>query len=147
MLLVLLYGHWQHPVWPLVLRANKDFQWSSRGKTLLLCATFPSRLPSHWIRARNQWPVTGGVGAQDAGVTEVSTVALGEREHWQHHIFRREHPHPKNNPVSPFPSHMASNSNMDIQGATQHLRDILKLDRAGNGTGKLNRELKAATVR
>lgn len=29
---------------------------------------------------------------------------------------------------------MASNSNMDIQGATQHLRDILKLDRAGNGT-------------
>lgn len=37
---------------------------------------------------------------------------------------------------------MASDSNMDIQGATQHLRDILKLDRAGNGTGELNRELK-----
>ncbi|XP_035520710.1 enhancer of mRNA-decapping protein 4 [Morone saxatilis] len=29
---------------------------------------------------------------------------------------------------------MASNSNMDIEGATQHLRDILKLDRPGNGT-------------
>lgn len=41
---------------------------------------------------------------------------------------------------------MASNSNMDIQGATQHLRDILKLDRAGNGTGKLNRELKATAL-
>ncbi|XP_051725680.1 enhancer of mRNA-decapping protein 4 isoform X1 [Ctenopharyngodon idella] len=27
---------------------------------------------------------------------------------------------------------MASNSNMDIEGATQHLRDILKLDRPGN---------------
>uniref|UniRef100_A0A8D0AVK2 Enhancer of mRNA-decapping protein 4 n=1 Tax=Sander lucioperca TaxID=283035 RepID=A0A8D0AVK2_SANLU len=34
---------------------------------------------------------------------------------------------------------MASNSNMDIEGATQHLRDILKLDRPGNSTGKLNR--------
>uniref|UniRef100_A0A8D0DF93 Enhancer of mRNA-decapping protein 4 n=1 Tax=Sander lucioperca TaxID=283035 RepID=A0A8D0DF93_SANLU len=30
---------------------------------------------------------------------------------------------------------MASNSNMDIEGATQHLRDILKLDRPGNSTG------------
>ncbi|XP_044048819.1 enhancer of mRNA-decapping protein 4 isoform X1 [Siniperca chuatsi] len=29
---------------------------------------------------------------------------------------------------------MASNSNMDIEGATQHLRDILKLDRPGNST-------------
>uniref|UniRef100_A0A671V8K9 Enhancer of mRNA-decapping protein 4 n=1 Tax=Sparus aurata TaxID=8175 RepID=A0A671V8K9_SPAAU len=29
---------------------------------------------------------------------------------------------------------MASNSNIDIEGATQHLRDILKLDRPGNGT-------------
>uniref|UniRef100_A0A3Q4BVN6 Enhancer of mRNA-decapping protein 4 n=1 Tax=Mola mola TaxID=94237 RepID=A0A3Q4BVN6_MOLML len=29
---------------------------------------------------------------------------------------------------------MASNLNMDIEGATQHLRDILKLDRPGNGT-------------
>uniref|UniRef100_UPI0037E714DC enhancer of mRNA-decapping protein 4 isoform X2 n=1 Tax=Semicossyphus pulcher TaxID=241346 RepID=UPI0037E714DC len=28
---------------------------------------------------------------------------------------------------------MASNSNIDIEGATQHLRDILKLDRPGNG--------------
>lgn len=61
----------------------------------------------------------------------------------KHHILERIISHPiNNNPVSPFPSHMASNSNMDIQGATQHLRDILKLDRAGNGTGKLNRELK-----
>lgn len=41
---------------------------------------------------------------------------------------------------------MASSPNIDIQGATQHLRDILKLDRPGNGTGKLNRELKAAAV-
>uniref|UniRef100_A0A665UFE0 Enhancer of mRNA-decapping protein 4 n=1 Tax=Echeneis naucrates TaxID=173247 RepID=A0A665UFE0_ECHNA len=30
---------------------------------------------------------------------------------------------------------MASNSNIDIEGATQHLRDILKLDRPGNSTG------------
>ncbi|XP_029009818.1 enhancer of mRNA-decapping protein 4 [Betta splendens] len=29
---------------------------------------------------------------------------------------------------------MASNSDIDIEGATQHLRDILKLDRPGNGT-------------
>ncbi|XP_068595627.1 enhancer of mRNA-decapping protein 4 [Brachionichthys hirsutus] len=29
---------------------------------------------------------------------------------------------------------MASNSNIDIEGATQHLRDILKLDRPGSGT-------------
>ncbi|CAJ1057517.1 enhancer of mRNA-decapping protein 4 isoform X3 [Xyrichtys novacula] len=29
---------------------------------------------------------------------------------------------------------MASGSNIDIEGATQHLRDILKLDRPGNGT-------------
>ncbi|XP_040893401.1 enhancer of mRNA-decapping protein 4 isoform X1 [Toxotes jaculatrix] len=29
---------------------------------------------------------------------------------------------------------MASNSNIDIEGATQHLRDILKLDRPGNST-------------
>lgn len=41
---------------------------------------------------------------------------------------------------------MASNSNIDIEGATQHLRDILKLDRPGNGTGKLNREWKAAAL-
>lgn len=32
---------------------------------------------------------------------------------------------------------MASGSNMDIKGATQHLRDILKLDRPGNSAGKL----------
>ncbi|XP_051239095.1 enhancer of mRNA-decapping protein 4 isoform X2 [Dicentrarchus labrax] len=31
---------------------------------------------------------------------------------------------------------MASNSNIDIEGATQHLRDILKLDRPGNSTDK-----------
>uniref|UniRef100_A0A8C7F2H8 Enhancer of mRNA-decapping protein 4 n=1 Tax=Oncorhynchus kisutch TaxID=8019 RepID=A0A8C7F2H8_ONCKI len=31
---------------------------------------------------------------------------------------------------------MASNSNIDIEGATQHLRDILKLDRPGNNVGK-----------
>uniref|UniRef100_A0AAQ5YTN7 Enhancer of mRNA-decapping protein 4 n=1 Tax=Amphiprion ocellaris TaxID=80972 RepID=A0AAQ5YTN7_AMPOC len=31
---------------------------------------------------------------------------------------------------------MASNSNIDIEGATQHLRDILKLDRPGNSAGK-----------
>uniref|UniRef100_A0A671M3N2 Enhancer of mRNA-decapping protein 4 n=1 Tax=Sinocyclocheilus anshuiensis TaxID=1608454 RepID=A0A671M3N2_9TELE len=31
---------------------------------------------------------------------------------------------------------MASGSNMDIEGATQHLRDILKLDRPGNSAGK-----------
>uniref|UniRef100_A0A8C2WN08 Enhancer of mRNA-decapping protein 4 n=1 Tax=Cyclopterus lumpus TaxID=8103 RepID=A0A8C2WN08_CYCLU len=30
---------------------------------------------------------------------------------------------------------MASNSNIDIEGATQHLRDILKLDRPGNSSG------------
>uniref|UniRef100_A0A8C8HBS2 Enhancer of mRNA-decapping protein 4 n=1 Tax=Oncorhynchus tshawytscha TaxID=74940 RepID=A0A8C8HBS2_ONCTS len=30
---------------------------------------------------------------------------------------------------------MASNSNIDIEGATQHLRDILKLDRPGNNLG------------
>uniref|UniRef100_A0A669EGI4 Enhancer of mRNA-decapping protein 4 n=1 Tax=Oreochromis niloticus TaxID=8128 RepID=A0A669EGI4_ORENI len=30
---------------------------------------------------------------------------------------------------------MASNTNIDIEGATQHLRDILKLDRPGNSTG------------
>uniref|UniRef100_A0AAQ5Y7B3 Enhancer of mRNA-decapping protein 4 n=1 Tax=Amphiprion ocellaris TaxID=80972 RepID=A0AAQ5Y7B3_AMPOC len=30
---------------------------------------------------------------------------------------------------------MASNSNIDIEGATQHLRDILKLDRPGNSAG------------
>uniref|UniRef100_A0A3Q0S4P3 Enhancer of mRNA-decapping protein 4 n=1 Tax=Amphilophus citrinellus TaxID=61819 RepID=A0A3Q0S4P3_AMPCI len=29
---------------------------------------------------------------------------------------------------------MASNANIDIEGATQHLRDILKLDRPGNST-------------
>ncbi|GLD74312.1 enhancer of mRNA-decapping protein 4 isoform X1 [Lates japonicus] len=29
---------------------------------------------------------------------------------------------------------MASNSNIDTEGATQHLRDILKLDRPGNST-------------
>ncbi|XP_060892264.1 enhancer of mRNA-decapping protein 4 isoform X1 [Labrus mixtus] len=29
---------------------------------------------------------------------------------------------------------MASSANIDIEGATQHLRDILKLDRPGNGT-------------
>uniref|UniRef100_A0A3B4H3T9 Enhancer of mRNA-decapping protein 4 n=1 Tax=Pundamilia nyererei TaxID=303518 RepID=A0A3B4H3T9_9CICH len=29
---------------------------------------------------------------------------------------------------------MASNTNIDIEGATQHLRDILKLDRPGNST-------------
>lgn len=33
---------------------------------------------------------------------------------------------------------MASGSNMDIEGATQHLRDILKLDRPGNSAGKLS---------
>lgn len=32
---------------------------------------------------------------------------------------------------------MDSSSNMDIEGATQHLRDILKLDRPGNSAGKL----------
>uniref|UniRef100_A0A672MEP4 Enhancer of mRNA-decapping protein 4 n=2 Tax=Sinocyclocheilus grahami TaxID=75366 RepID=A0A672MEP4_SINGR len=32
---------------------------------------------------------------------------------------------------------MASSSNMDIEGATQHLRDILKLDRPCNSAGKL----------
>uniref|UniRef100_A0A8C2YXQ3 Enhancer of mRNA-decapping protein 4 n=1 Tax=Cyclopterus lumpus TaxID=8103 RepID=A0A8C2YXQ3_CYCLU len=32
---------------------------------------------------------------------------------------------------------MASNSNIDIEGATQHLRDILKLDRPGNSSGKM----------
>uniref|UniRef100_A0A3Q2QAW7 Enhancer of mRNA decapping 4 n=1 Tax=Fundulus heteroclitus TaxID=8078 RepID=A0A3Q2QAW7_FUNHE len=31
---------------------------------------------------------------------------------------------------------MASNTNIDIEGATQHLRDILKLDRPGSGAGK-----------
>lgn len=31
---------------------------------------------------------------------------------------------------------MASGSNMDIEGATQHLRDILKLDRPGKLPGK-----------
>uniref|UniRef100_A0A8C5H621 Enhancer of mRNA-decapping protein 4 n=1 Tax=Gouania willdenowi TaxID=441366 RepID=A0A8C5H621_GOUWI len=31
---------------------------------------------------------------------------------------------------------MASNTNIDIEDATQHLRDILKLDRPGNGAGK-----------
>uniref|UniRef100_A0A8C5H7D5 Enhancer of mRNA-decapping protein 4 n=1 Tax=Gouania willdenowi TaxID=441366 RepID=A0A8C5H7D5_GOUWI len=30
---------------------------------------------------------------------------------------------------------MASNTNIDIEDATQHLRDILKLDRPGNGAG------------
>uniref|UniRef100_A0A665UF32 Enhancer of mRNA-decapping protein 4 n=1 Tax=Echeneis naucrates TaxID=173247 RepID=A0A665UF32_ECHNA len=35
---------------------------------------------------------------------------------------------------------MASNSNIDIEGATQHLRDILKLDRPGNSTGESDRE-------
>uniref|UniRef100_A0A673WMJ8 Enhancer of mRNA-decapping protein 4 n=1 Tax=Salmo trutta TaxID=8032 RepID=A0A673WMJ8_SALTR len=33
---------------------------------------------------------------------------------------------------------MASNSNIDIEGATQHLRDILKLDRPGNSVGNEN---------
>uniref|UniRef100_A0A673JN05 Enhancer of mRNA-decapping protein 4 n=1 Tax=Sinocyclocheilus rhinocerous TaxID=307959 RepID=A0A673JN05_9TELE len=33
---------------------------------------------------------------------------------------------------------MASSSNMDIEGATQHLRDILKLDRSGNSAGKFS---------
>ncbi len=37
----------------------------------------------------------------------------------------------------PLPYSMASGSNMDIEGATQHLRDILKLDRPGNSAGKL----------
>lgn len=32
---------------------------------------------------------------------------------------------------------MASSSNMDIEGATQHLRDILKLDLPANSAGKL----------
>lgn len=31
---------------------------------------------------------------------------------------------------------MASSSNIDIEGATQHLRDMLKLDCHGNGAGK-----------
>lgn len=47
---------------------------------------------------------------------------------------------PRMNPVSLVPQHMASNSNIDIEDATQHLRDILKLDRPGNTTGKLDRE-------
>uniref|UniRef100_A0A8C2WPS8 Enhancer of mRNA-decapping protein 4 n=1 Tax=Cyclopterus lumpus TaxID=8103 RepID=A0A8C2WPS8_CYCLU len=38
---------------------------------------------------------------------------------------------------------MASNSNIDIEGATQHLRDILKLDRPGNSSGKSDRERKS----
>uniref|UniRef100_A0AAX7TNP5 Enhancer of mRNA-decapping protein 4 n=1 Tax=Astatotilapia calliptera TaxID=8154 RepID=A0AAX7TNP5_ASTCA len=33
---------------------------------------------------------------------------------------------------------MASNTNIDIEGATQHLRDILKLDRPGNSTDSDN---------
>ncbi|XP_034390709.1 enhancer of mRNA-decapping protein 4 [Cyclopterus lumpus] len=33
---------------------------------------------------------------------------------------------------------MASNSNIDIEGATQHLRDILKLDRPGNSSDALS---------
>uniref|UniRef100_A0A7N8YMQ6 Enhancer of mRNA-decapping protein 4 n=1 Tax=Mastacembelus armatus TaxID=205130 RepID=A0A7N8YMQ6_9TELE len=37
---------------------------------------------------------------------------------------------------------MASDSNIDIEDATQALRDILKLDRPGNSTGKLDRESK-----
>uniref|UniRef100_A0A673HGZ2 Enhancer of mRNA-decapping protein 4 n=1 Tax=Sinocyclocheilus rhinocerous TaxID=307959 RepID=A0A673HGZ2_9TELE len=36
-----------------------------------------------------------------------------------------------------FPYSMASGSNMDIEGATQHLRDILKLDRPGNSAEPL----------
>lgn len=32
---------------------------------------------------------------------------------------------------------MASSSSIDIEGATQHLRDILKLDRPSNTTGEL----------
>lgn len=41
---------------------------------------------------------------------------------------------------------MASNSNIDIEGATQHLRDILKLDRPGNSSGKFDRERLAAAL-
>lgn len=65
-------------------------------------------------------------------VTEVWTVALGELhgEHWKHHIkqeiLRCINP-------GPVPLPMASSSNIDIEGATQHLRDILKLDRSGTG--------------
>uniref|UniRef100_A0A3Q3GYX5 Enhancer of mRNA-decapping protein 4 n=1 Tax=Kryptolebias marmoratus TaxID=37003 RepID=A0A3Q3GYX5_KRYMA len=36
---------------------------------------------------------------------------------------------------------MASNSNIDIEGATQHLRDILKLDRPGSSAGKKRRSV------
>ncbi|XP_041852638.1 enhancer of mRNA-decapping protein 4 isoform X3 [Melanotaenia boesemani] len=35
---------------------------------------------------------------------------------------------------------MASSSNIDIEGATQHLRDILKLDRPGNSTDAQSRD-------
>lgn len=38
---------------------------------------------------------------------------------------------------------MASSSNMDIEGATQHLRDILKLDRPANSAGKLPGKISA----
>ena len=43
---------------------------------------------------------------------------------------------PKLTQLSPFPWPMASNSNIDIEGATQHLRDILKLDRPVISAGK-----------
>lgn len=51
--------------------------------------------------------------------------------------------------LSPFIGHfslslMASSSDIDIEGATQHLRDILKLDCHGNGTGKPDRNRKPA---
>lgn len=37
----------------------------------------------------------------------------------------------------PLSDLMASSSSIDIEGATQHLRDMLKLDRPTNSTGKL----------
>uniref|UniRef100_A0AAQ4QFS7 Enhancer of mRNA-decapping protein 4 n=1 Tax=Gasterosteus aculeatus aculeatus TaxID=481459 RepID=A0AAQ4QFS7_GASAC len=50
------------------------------------------------------------------------------------------------NPVSPVPQHMASNSNIDIEDATQHLRDILKLDRPGNTTDASSDILRMPTL-
>uniref|UniRef100_A0AAQ4PUA0 Enhancer of mRNA-decapping protein 4 n=1 Tax=Gasterosteus aculeatus aculeatus TaxID=481459 RepID=A0AAQ4PUA0_GASAC len=50
------------------------------------------------------------------------------------------------NPVSLVPQHMASNSNIDIEDATQHLRDILKLDRPGNTTDASSDNLRMATL-
>ncbi|KAM8892966.1 enhancer of mRNA-decapping protein 4 isoform 1-T1 [Spinachia spinachia] len=41
---------------------------------------------------------------------------------------------------------MASNSNIDIEGATQHLRDILKLDRPGNTTDASSDILRMPTL-